>query len=165
MTTPQSRLPAPKQLILKPLNEMELAELIEKYIEYVDEHGRTVRLPAHFVKHYLQRDDGDEGLPVVSSISQLPIVLPNGQILSGQGLNRKYRIIFRVPEELERLIPPHDKCDARAVGKAMRFLTDEWLANVATGYAGKCAIIAATMMILERALLPETWSIQRVCAI
>jgi len=37
----------------------------------------------------------------------------------------------------------------------MRFLTDEWLADVATGYAGKCTIIAATMMILERALLPE----------
>lgn len=54
---------------------MELAELIEKYIEYVDQHGWTVRLPAHFVKHYLRRDDGDEGLPIVSSISQLPIVL------------------------------------------------------------------------------------------
>lgn len=37
----------------------------------------------------------------------------------------------------------------------MRFLTDEWLADVATDYAGNCAIIAATMMILERALFPE----------
>jgi hypothetical protein len=134
---------------------MELAELIEKYIEYVDGNGRTVRLPSHFVKHYLQRDDGDEGLPIVSSISQLPIVLPNGEILTGRGLIRKYGIIFRVPEELEKLIPPRGKCDARKVAKAMRFLTNEWLANVATDYAGKCAIIAATMMILERALLPE----------
>jgi hypothetical protein len=140
---------------LKPLNEMELAELIEKYIEYVDEYGRTVRLPANFVRHYLQRDDGDEGLPIVSSISQLPIVLPNGEILTGQGLNRKYGIIFRVSEELDALIPVRKACTPSKVAKAMRFLADDWLADVATDYAGKCAIIAATMMILERALLPE----------
>jgi len=134
---------------------MELAELIEKYIEYVDENDRTVRLPGHFVKHYLQRDDGDEGLPIVSSISQLPIVLPNGKILSGRRLDRKYGIIFRVPEELEKLIPAPVDCTPPKVALAMRFLTDEWLADVATDYAGKCTIIAAAMMILERALLPE----------
>jgi hypothetical protein len=156
--TTTSRLAAPEQLILKPLNEMELAELIEKHIEYFDENEddrRTVRLPAHFVKHYLTRDDGDEGLPIVSSISQLPIVLPNGEILTGQGLNRKYGIIFRVPAELDALIPKREACTKDEVGKAMRFLTDEWLVDVASDYAGKCMIIAATMMILERALLPE----------
>jgi hypothetical protein len=134
---------------------MELAELIEKYIEYVDKYGRTVRLPSDFVEHYLQRDDGDEGLPIVSSISQLPIVLPNGQILTGQGLDRKHHIIFRVPKELDDLIPKREACTPSKLAEAMRFLTDEWLADVATGYDGKCSIIAATMMILERALLPE----------
>jgi hypothetical protein len=48
--TSTSRLPAPEQLILKPLSEMELAELIEKHIEYVDKYGRTVRLPDIFVR-------------------------------------------------------------------------------------------------------------------
>jgi hypothetical protein len=138
---------------------MELAELIEKYIEYFDEnddeHRRTVRLPACYVKHFLQRDDGEDGLPMVSSISQLPIVLPNGQILTGRGLDRKYGIIFRVPEELDALIPIRDECTSAAVAKAIRFLADEWLADVATDYAAKCSIIAAAMMILERALLPE----------
>jgi hypothetical protein len=156
--TTTSRLAAPEQLILKPLNEMELAELIEKHIEYFEENEndrRTVRLPAHFIKHYLTRDDGDEGLPIVSSISQLPIVLPNGEILSGRGLNRKYGIIFRVPAELDALIPKREACTKDEVGRAMRFLTDEWLCDVATDYAGKAMIIAATMMILERALLPE----------
>src|SRR5262249_53279230 len=103
----------------------------------------------------LQRDDGDEGLPIVSSISQLPIVLPNGEILSGRGLNRKYGIIFRVPEELDALIPQPAECTAPKVAQAMRSLTDVWLVDVATDYAGKCTIIAGTMMILERALLPE----------
>src|SRR5215469_16846706 len=60
-----------------------------------------------------------------------------------------------VPEELDALISQHADCSPPKVARAMRFLTDEWLADVATGYAGKCTIIAATMMILERALLPE----------
>jgi hypothetical protein len=146
-------MPAPEQLILKPLNEMELAELIERYIEYVDSNGRTVRLPSTFVKHYLQRDDG--ALPIVSSISQLPIVLPSGEILSGRSLDRKYGIIFRVPEELDNLIPVRSDCTPGKVAHAMRFLTDQWLADVAADYAGKATIIAAAMTILERALLPE----------
>jgi hypothetical protein len=154
MTT-TSRLPPPEQLILHPLNEMELAELIEKHIEFAAEDSRPVHLPSIFVRHYLQRDDGEDGLPVVSSISQHPIVLPSGEILTGQGLNRKYGIIFRVPKELEKLLPIPADCTAVKVARAMRFLTDEWLTNVATDYVGKCVIIAATMMILERALLPE----------
>ena len=37
----------------------------------------------------------------------------------------------------------------------MQFLTDEWLCDVSTDYAGKCILIAAAMTIIERALLPE----------
>src|SRR5215471_4177525 len=99
MTSPNpesnSRLPVPEQLVLAPLTEIELAELIEQHIDYVDPHGRPVHLPTPFVRHYMRRDDG--ALPTVSSIAQLPIVLPNGELLTGRGLNREYGIIFRVP--------------------------------------------------------------------
>ena len=125
-----SRLPTPEQLVLQPLNEMELTELIEKYICYVDGRGNPVHLPSNFVKHYLRRDDGDKGLPIVSTVAQLPIVLPNGEILTGRGLNRKYGIIFRVPQELEDLIPSHKECTPRLVGEAIRFLANEWLCDV-----------------------------------
>ena len=40
-----------------------------------------------------------------------------------------------------------------AVARAMKFLTDEWLCDVATDYAGKCTIIAAALTIIERSLL------------
>jgi hypothetical protein len=50
-----TRLPAPEQLLLDPLDEMELAELIERHIEFVDEKGRAVHLPTPFVRHYLKR--------------------------------------------------------------------------------------------------------------
>src|SRR6267143_2244387 len=112
-TDQQTRLPTPEQLILHPLNEMELAELIEQHIEFVDlidEEARPVHLPMPFVRHYMQRDDN--ALPIASSISQLPIVLPNGEILTGRGLNRKFGIIFRVPKELDDLIPKKEERDS-----------------------------------------------------
>jgi hypothetical protein len=152
-TSPKTRLPAPEQLMLAPLGEMELAELIEQHIEFVDLMGRPVHLQRDFVMHYLKRDDG--GLPTVSSIAQLPIVLPNGELLSGRGLNRKYGIIFRVPPELVALLPARVDCTPEAVGEAMQFLMDEWLCDVATSYEGKGIIIAAACTIIERALLPS----------
>jgi hypothetical protein len=149
----ETRLPAPEQLLIVPLNEMELAELIEKHIEYVDDAGRPVHLHSSFVKHYLKRDD--RALPIVTSIAQLPIVLYDGTILTGRGLNRRYGIVFRVPAELEALLPAREACADAAVAKAMRFLTDEWLCDVATDYQGKCIVIACALTILQRALLPQ----------
>src|SRR5678815_1709371 len=35
----------------------------------------------------------------------------------------------------------------------MKFLTDEWLCDVATDYRGKCTIIAIALTIIERSLL------------
>ena len=37
----------------------------------------------------------------------------------------------------------------------MTFLTDEWLVDVATDYAGKAVIIAAALTLIERSLLAE----------
>jgi hypothetical protein len=153
MKTSRTRLPAPEQLLIVPLNEMELAERIEQHIEYVDENGRPVHLQPQFVKHYLRRDDG--GLPIITSIAQLPIVLHDGTILTGRGLNRKYGIVFRVPEELDALLPSLGDCTPTVVARAMRFLTDEWLCDVSADYQGKGTIIACALTILERALLPQ----------
>jgi hypothetical protein len=52
------------------------------------------------------------------------------------------------------LLPERRECTPAAVQKAMRFLTDEWLADVATDYTGKCIIIAAALTVIERSLLP-----------
>jgi hypothetical protein len=34
------------------------AEIIECHIDFVEKDGRSLRLPANFVRHYLKRDDG-----------------------------------------------------------------------------------------------------------
>jgi hypothetical protein len=132
---------------------MELAELIERHIEFVDEDGRPVHLQPHFVRHYLKRDD--DALPTVTSIAQMPIVLRDGRVLTGRGLNRRYGIYFHVPGELEALLPSRDECTAATVARAMRFLTDDWLRDVTADYEGKCTIIACALTVLERALLPQ----------
>jgi hypothetical protein len=149
------RLPPPDMPLITCLDEIELAELIERHIDYVDEDGRSVHLPMPFVRHYLRRFDRNEGgLPRVMAVLTLPLVLFDGTLLSGRGLNREYETVFRVPAELEGLSHP-ERCTGAAVVEAMRFLTDEWLCDVATDYAGKCVIIACALTIIERMLLPE----------
>jgi hypothetical protein len=151
--TEETRLPAPDQPLLTRHDEAELAELIEQHIEYIDATGRPVHLGSGFVKHYLRRHDG--AMPVVAAVATLPMVLPDGTILSGHGLVRERGIVFRVPDELQKLLPTTAECTPSTVAEAMRFLADEWFCDVKADYAGKCVLIAAALTIIERLLLPE----------
>jgi hypothetical protein len=57
MGTQMTKLPTPEQWVLSKMSEMEVAEMIERYIDYVDDEGRSVHLPMPFVRHYMRRDD------------------------------------------------------------------------------------------------------------
>ena len=83
------------------------------------------------------------------------LVLADGTILSGLGLDRKRGIVFRVPDELRELMPRKEDCTRSAIAYAMHFLTDEFLVDVATDYVGKCVLIGLALTILERTILPE----------
>jgi hypothetical protein len=150
-TTPQ--LPPPEQWVISCMNYMEVAEMIEKYIDFVDSSGRSVHLPMAFVWHYVKRDD--EALPALAAISTAPLVLPDGKLLAPNGLDRERGIAFIIAKELLKVVPQRKDCDASAVRQAMQFLCDEWLVDVATDLAGKCTVIAAALTIIERSLLPE----------
>ena len=151
--TEETHLPAPEQPLLTRLGEAEVAEIIEQHIEYVDRTGRPVHLALPFVRQFLVRSDNV--LPTVTAVATLPVVLPDGTVLSGSGLDRKYGVVFRVPSELQRLLPDQASCTELAVAEAMRFLTDEWLCDVAADYSGKCVLIAGAATILERLVVPE----------
>jgi hypothetical protein len=146
-------LPAPEQWVLHVMNEMEVAEMIEEHIDYVDKDGRSVHLPMQFVRHYMTRDDG--ALPTVVAISTLPIVLADGNLLAPDGLDRQRGIIFEIQKEVRAVVPSRKDCTPDAVKAAMQFLTDEWLCDVAADYAGKCMLISAALTIIERSLLPD----------
>ncbi len=122
--TDETRLPPPEQPILYRLSEPEVAELIQRYIGYVDHRGELVYLPTRFVHHYWQRRN-DTALPRVSAIATMPMVPEDGSILAGRGLDRERGIVFRIPPELLALLPKAADCTPLAVGKAIKFLCDE----------------------------------------
>jgi hypothetical protein len=151
---PADRVGAPEHVLLAALTEIEAAKLVEQYIEYVTEFGRPVRLPTVFVKSYnLQRTRSP--LPIVHSVATMPVILPNGQMLSGHYLDRRHQILFRVPEPLEQVLPQVEDCTPDAVAAAIAYLTDEWLVDVPTDYSGKLKLLALAITILERSVLPE----------
>jgi hypothetical protein len=146
-------LPPPEQWGLQVMDEIQLAELIERHIDFVDHQGRSVHLPLSFVKHYLQRDDG--ALPTLVAIGVSPLVLPDGEILAPEGLDRDRGILFEIPPQLRALLPAQKDCTDKAVADAMRFLCDEWLCDVATDLTGKAIVVASSLTLIERSLLPE----------
>jgi hypothetical protein len=150
----EMRLLPPEQPLLTRLTLDQLAELIERYIDYVDEEtGRSVHLGNAFVRHFHTRND--DALPVVVAIATLPIVLGDGTLLAGRGLDRDRGIVFRVPPKLSHILPNKEDCTELGVANAMRFLTDEWLCDVACDYAGKCTLVAAALTVIQRSLLPD----------
>ena len=152
-----TKLPAPEQWVLARMDERECAELIEQHIDFYDENEggfrRSVHLPSQFVAHYLQRHDG--ALPTAVAIATAPLVLADGALLAPDGLDRDRGIVFIIPKELRAIIPRRKDCTKKALKAAMDYLTDEWLCDVATDYAGKCIIIAAALTLIERTLLPD----------
>ncbi len=148
-----TRLPPPEQWVLSAMNEMEVAEMIEQHIDFVDKNGNSVHLPMPFVRHFMKRHDSK--LPTVVAIATLPIVLADGGLLMPDGLDRPRGIIFEIQKEVRAIMPRREDCDYEAVREAMRFLCDEWLCDVKTSYAGKCTIITAALTIIERSLLPD----------
>jgi hypothetical protein len=150
---PENQQQATEQPLLTRLDDTQLAELIERHVDYVNQDGLSVHLAGSFVRHYLSRTDN--ALPIVSAIATLPIVLQDGTLLSDRGLDRKRGIVFLVQPNLLAVIPKPEECTPAAVAEAMRFLTDEWLVDVSTSYAGKCLLLAAALTIVERSVLTE----------
>jgi hypothetical protein len=150
----KTRLPPPEMPLLSRLRKEQAGELIEHHIDYTDPNGwRSVHLHPAFVEHFREREDGK--LPTVAAITTLPVMLADGTLLAKRGLDRKRGIVFRVPDEFMHLVPRQEDCTPLAVARAMRFLTDEFLVDVATDYVGKCILISAVMTIVLRMTLPK----------
>jgi hypothetical protein len=145
---------SPDQWTIATLREFGLTEEIERFINYVDGEGESVRPPMAIVKAYTNRDD--QALYTLAAIATQPIVLADGEILGREtGFDPTRGIQFIVPEAIAALVPRREDCAPDAVKKAMTFLTDEWLVDVEADYAVKCVIIAAALTVIERSLLPD----------
>lgn len=107
----------------------------------------------HIVQHYLRYRDSD--MPRVKGVQTLPLVLPDGSLLSRNGLDRKYGLVMRCDPKLLDKLPERAACDKAAVEEAMRFLLDDWLCDVAGDHAAKCVALAYALSIIERMLFGE----------
>jgi hypothetical protein len=103
------------------MGEMEVAEMIEKYIDFIDpKTGKSVHLRPSFVRHYMNRDDGV--LPTGVAVTTLPIVLADGGLLAPDGLDRLRGITFEIQREVRAAIPNPKDCTKAAVREAIRYL-------------------------------------------
>jgi hypothetical protein len=148
-----SALPYKPQLYMVKMRKEEMAELIEQHRGFTRD-GRLVRLQDHYVRQYMrQRNSGF----VVRAIAPVPVVLPDGALLGGNGrsgIDPSTGIWFDVDKELDRYLPAPEACTLEAVAQAMHFLVDEWLVDVLADYQGKCTLIALALTIVEKMLLP-----------
>jgi hypothetical protein len=155
---------APPQWVIHTMDDAETAELIEQYIDYYVESessgSRSVHLQDHFVKQYHQRRFDNElpdmvALPVMTTIVTLPIVTPDGQLVCGDGLDRKTGVVYHIDPELLKNLPTAEECDDHTVAGAMQFLLDKWLVDVSADLPNKCHAIVAALTLIERVLLNE----------
>ena len=149
----ETRLPPPDQHLLTILDEIDTGSLVEKYIEFCTDDGRSVHLPPVFVAPIMKGLPDD--LPTVDAIATLPLVMPNGDWLANPGLDRNHGILFKIDPAIQRLMPRPEECNSDRVAEAMHFLTEEWFCDVATPYNYKCILVAAALTIIERTLFPE----------
>ena len=154
-----TKLPAPEMPLLTRHDRFSMAHLVERYIQYETEGSgksppRAVALPPGFVDHYTAYRDS--ALPRVGAVVTAPLVLPDGRLLSSQGIDVARRLMFRIAPELLRLMPAGDHAPSgERIAKAFDFLVNDWLCDVATSFAGKCVLIGMALTIVERVLLPE----------
>jgi hypothetical protein len=76
-------------------------------------------------------------------------------LLAPRGLDRSLRTVFRIDPALMACIPDKTACDSADVASALDFLANDWLADVATDFSGKCVLVCVALTIIERILLPE----------
>ena len=157
-TKATTRLPAPEMPLLSQHDRFSLAHEIERYIEFETPGSektapRSVALPQGFVDHFMAYRGS--ALPKVGGVVTAPLVLSDGRMLAQQGIDRPRKLVFRIPPPLLRLVGDITKPSDEQVARALDYLVNDWLCDVATSFTGKCVLIGLALTILERVLLPE----------
>ncbi len=152
----KSALPAPEQYLLTKHDKFSLERDVGKYITFFEKTlggARDVAPPEKHVLHYLGFTDSK--VPRVHTILTLPLVLPDGSVSAENGFNRELKATFRIDKNLLRWIPKKEDCTPEAARRAFRFLTEEWLVDVATNRRGKAVLVAYALSIIERCLISD----------
>jgi hypothetical protein len=153
------QIPAPPELLLLTMTPITVNMMIEKYFvwEKTDKHGDYLYngvLGERFVQSFMQLPPADSCLPHIRSVVTAPMVLDNGEVLGGIGLDRDSGLYYAI-EPWMRDCLAQGGITADDVREELRFLLDDWLVDVLTGGQGKLILVALCLSIIERHLLPE----------
>jgi|SRR5271166_5837264 len=152
----KTRLPSPEEYLLTKHDHYSLEIELSTHMTFIEETktgDRAVGAPYRLLAHYLRYKQSR--LPAARAVVTMPFVLPNGEVLMGEGLDRDHGIVFRIDPALLKYIPERAACTPLAVAKAYKFITDEWLVDVAADSEGKAVLIALALSIIERVLFPN----------
>ena len=146
----------PTEPVLVTLTPTGVELLIEKYVGWIAEKkdGSTYfsSLPAPFIVALMEYPNS--AAPVVRAINTCPLITASARLIDGAGLDRETGLFHRIDPVLRKCVPQNKPADEE-VKRAIRFLLNEWLVDVALDAIGKCVAILLALTLLQRALLPE----------
>jgi hypothetical protein len=146
---------APLESTILELSPTAIELLVEKYIQY-----RVLTLtqtyPASLPRPFITalNEYQNSALPVLKVINSSPLITASGEIIDGEGLDRDTGIFHQIDAPLRSCLPK-DTPSNDDVRRAIRFLCDEWLVDVALDHTGKYVTIMLALSLIERSLLPE----------
>jgi len=151
-----TRLPAPQHTLLTPHDAYSVELEIGDYITMLNLRGKPVAPDPkfRFIHHWLRYGERSR-LPRVAIVQTMPLMLPDGTVLSTNGLDRERMMVMRCDPQLLKFIPSRDSCNDDAVRQALDFLLNVWLGEVSADFASKCVAIAYALSLIERALFRE----------
>jgi len=152
--------PAPASPLIVPHTIETIRAEVERRIRYLQEPResgppRAVTLPDPFLRAFLAPRP-DSRLPLLTAISDVPVVTPAGKLIVGGGYHAPSGIYFTCTEAEARAVVPDDVSD-EAVKAAYCFLAEELFADVAwqDGQTGLAALVAFLLTGIVQPILPE----------
>lgn len=146
----------PAEPILIELTPTGVELLLEKFIRWAarkkDKSIYFATLPRAFITALMEYPDSK--IHLVRGINTSPLVTMSGQVIDGEGFDRSSGLMHRIDPVLRACLPA-DKPTDRDVKKALTFLLDEWLVDVALDRATKCVAVMLALTLIQRGLLPE----------
>ena len=155
-------LPAPPEPLLVQLTDTEVELLIETYFSWFrfDRAQRRydAALPSPFIDALMVWPRS--AMPVVQALNTAPLVLPNGDVLTGSGLDRTNGLFHHIEPGLQACVP-QGLVTQQAAREAVKWLCGEWLCDVLTDEIGKLATLLYAETCLQGLCCPSvpvSWS-------
>ena len=138
-------------LSLRPLDDLGVAHLVEKYVRCVKPNKGGIevetRLPEVFCQGLNTLAADQSRVPTCKGVQETPIVV-NGKLVTADGFEPTSGLFFTSDPDLEAALPK--TATLQDAQKAFDWLDREWLADVQTDREGKAVLIALAASCIQR---------------